>query len=115
MIRVMNVRQVVALATLAGAAMIGVIGSNQFTAVFDVVPSQFRAGSIGFLNVVAALVGSTSPIALGWLSARRGIRGFEIGFAAMSFVQVVAIGGLLLAMAFTFRHDFITAERGEKR
>ena len=96
-------------------AMIGVIGANQFTAVFDVVPSRYRAGSVGFLNVVAGLVGSTAPIALGWLSGKHGMRGFEIGFAAMAFVQVVAIGGLLLAMAFTFRHDFITAEKGEER
>ena len=94
-------------------AMIGVIGANQFTAVFDVVPSQFRAGSIGFLNVVAALVGSTAPIALGWLSGKYGIRGFGVGFAAMAIVQVIAIVGLLLAIAFTFKYDFINMETGE--
>ena len=96
-------------------AMIGVIGANQFTAVFDVVPSRYRAGSIGFLNVVAGLVGSTSPIALGWLSGNCGVRGFEIGFAAMAFVQVVAIVGLLFAMVFTFKHDFIHSEAGGEK
>jgi len=91
-------------AALLGA-MIGVICANQFTAVFDVVPSRFRAGSVGFLNVIAGLVGSTSPIALGALSEKLGIRGFELGFASMAAVQLVAVTALVLAMAFTFKRD----------
>lgn len=97
-------------AALLGA-MIGVIGANQFTAIFDVVPSQFRAGSVGFLNVIAGLVGSTAPIALGALSESLGIRGFEMGFAAMSAVQLVAAVSLVLAMTFTFKRDFARIER----
>ena len=88
-------------------AMLGVIGANQFTAIFDVVPSAYRSGSIGFLNVIAGLVGSTAPIALGALSETRGVGGFELGFAAMAGVQLVAIAGLVCAMLFTFRADFI--------
>jgi len=92
-------------------AMIGVVGANQFTMIFDVVPSQFRAGSIGFLNVIAGLVGSTAPIALGALSESLGIRGFELGFASMATVQLVAALALVLAMAFTFRRDFDSMEQ----
>ena len=88
-------------------AMLGVIGANQFTAIFDVVPSAYRSGSIGFLNVIAGLVGSTAPIALGALSEARGVGGFELGFASMAGVQLVAIAGLVCAMLFTFRADFI--------
>ena len=99
-----------AAAALLGA-MIGVIGANQFTAVFDVVPSQFRAGSVGFLNVIAGLVGSTAPIGLGALSESLGVRGFEIGFAAMAAVQLVAAVSLVLAMAFTFKRDFARIEQ----
>ena len=88
-------------------AMLGVIGANQFTVIFDVVPSQYRAGSIGFLNVIAGLVGSTAPIALGALSEARGVGGFEVGFASMAAVQLVAVAGLVSAMLFTFRKDRI--------
>ena len=88
-------------------AMLGVIGANQFTVIFDVVPSQYRAGSIGFLNVIAGLVGSTAPIALGALSEARGVGGFEVGFASMAAVQLVAVAGLASAMLFTFRKDRI--------
>ena len=93
-------------AVLLGA-MIGVVGANQFTMVFDVVPSQCRAGSIGFLNVIAGLVGSTAPIVLGTLSQRFGVHGFEIGFASFGAVALVAIAGLVSAMLFTFRADLI--------
>ena len=92
-------------------AMIGVVGANQFAAVFDVVPSQYRAGSVGFLNVIAGLVGSTAPIALGALSEKMGVRGFEIGFASMAGVQLVAAAALVLAMAFTFRRDYAAIEQ----
>ena len=93
-------------AVLLGA-MIGVVGANQFTMVFDVVPSQCRAGSIGFLNVIAGLVGSTAPIVLGTLSQRFGVHGFEIGFASFGAAALVAIAGLAAAMLFTFRSDLI--------
>ena len=93
-------------AVLLGA-MIGVVGANQFTMVFDVVPSQCRAGSIGFLNVIAGLVGSTAPIVLGTLSQRFGVHGFEIGFASFGAAALVAIAGLACAMLFTFKSDLI--------
>jgi len=86
-------------------AMLGVIGANQFTALFDVVPSQFRSGSIGFLNVMAGLVASTAPIALGALSQRFGVVGFERGFATLAGVQFIAVLGLVFAMAITFKRD----------
>ena len=88
-------------------AMIGVVGANQFTMVFDVVPSEFRSGAVGFLNVIAGLVGSLAPILLGGLSARLGVKGFEIGFASMAAVQLMAVVALVPAMAVTFRKDRI--------
>jgi len=88
-------------------AMIGVIGANQFTALFDVVPSQFRSGAIGFLNVIAGLVGSLAPIALGALSQRLGVRGFELGFASMAALQVLACLSLVAAAQWTFSRDVL--------
>jgi len=92
-------------AALLGA-MIGVIGANQFTALFDVVPSEFRSGAIGFLNVIAGLVGSLAPIALGALSQRFGVRGFELGFASMAALQVLAFLALVAAAQWTFSRDY---------
>ena len=91
-------------AALLGA-MLGVIGANQFTNLFDVIPSAYRAGSIGFLNVIAGLVGSLAPLFLGWLSQTRGIAGFETGFVFMGAVQAVSIAALAVSFLFTFRRD----------
>ena len=85
----------------------GLFGANQFAAIFDVVAPVHRAGMIGFLNVLAGLIGSLSPILLGWLSGRYGNRGFEIGFAAMGAVQAMAIVAFVTAFFFTFRKDRI--------
>lgn len=88
-------------------AMLGVIGANQFTIIFDVVPAAYRSGSLGFLNVSAGLLGSLSPILLGVLSQRNGTAGVESGFAAMVLIEVVALLSLLVAALFTFRRDRI--------
>ena len=95
--------------TFAGAAllgvMLGVLGANQFTNLFDVIPSDFRAGAIGFLNVAAGLVGSLSPLILGGLSQTRGIRGIEIGFAAMGAVLLLPIAAFAVSFFFTFSKE----------
>lgn len=93
----------------AGAALLGVmwgvLGANQFTNLFDVIRSELRAGAIGFLNVVAGLVGSLSPMFLGWLSQKYGVRGFEIGFSAMGIMLLVPVSALLISFFITFRKD----------
>ena len=94
-------------AALLGA-MLGVIGANQFTNLFDVIPSAHRAGAIGFLNIAAGLIGSLSPILLGALSERQGTRGFETGFSLFAVVELAAIAALGASMLFTFRKDRLT-------
>ena len=96
---------------LAGAAVLGamwgVLGANQFTNLFDVIRPDCRAGAIGFLNVVAALVGSLAPMVLGWASQRYGLKGFEVGFAAMGGILVIPIAAFLISFSFTFKKDRI--------
>ena len=98
-------------AAFAGAAflgaMLGVLGANQFTNLFDVIPAACRAGAIGFLNVVAGLVGSLSPVLLGALSQRDGLAGFERGFAAMGVALAVPIAAFLVSFLFTFNKERI--------
>lgn len=98
-------------AAFAGAAflgaMLGVLGANQFTNLFDVIPAACRAGAIGFLNVIAGLVGSLSPVLLGALSQRDGLAGFERGFAAMGAALSVPIAAFLVSFLFTFDKERI--------
>ena len=96
-------------ATVLGAAF-GVICANQFTNLFDVIPSAHRAGSIGFLNVITGLVGSLSPMILGALSQARGLRGFECGFAAMGVLLLVPIATFAISFFLTFEKERIVAE-----
>lgn len=91
-------------AALLGA-MFGVIGANQFTNLFDVIPSAHRAGAIGFLNVIAGLVGSLAPLMMGALSQHRGVSGFETGFSVFAAVQGVGIVALAISFFFTFGKD----------
>ncbi len=102
---------------LAGAAVLGamwgVLGANQFTNLFDVIRPDCRAGAIGFLNVVAALVGSLAPMILGWASQRYGLRGFELGFAMMGALLVVPIAAFLVSFLFTFEKDRIVVGPSE--
>ena len=93
-------------AALLGA-MLGVIGANQFTIIFDVVPAAYRSGALGFLNVTAGLLGSLSPILLGALSQRHGVSGFERGFAAMAGVEGLALVALAAAAVLTFNRERI--------
>ncbi len=98
-------------ASLTGAALLGatfgVLGANQFTNLFDVVPAAHRAVAIGFLNVVAGLVGSTAPVLLGALSQRYGQAGFEWGFAAMGLSFVLSIVAFAVSYFVTFNKERI--------
>lgn len=93
-------------ATLLGAAF-GVLGANQFTNLFDVIPAASRACAIGFLNVAAGLVGALSPVLLGALAQRDGLAGFERGFAAMGAAMALPIGAFLVSYLVTFNRERI--------
>jgi len=61
--------------------------------------------------MVGFVIGSTSPLLLGWLSDRFGsVRGLAIGFSAFSVTYV--LGGLAVASAlfWTVRRDRIREE-----
>ena len=95
--------------TFVGAAflgaMFGVLGANQFTNLFDVIPPDCRAGAIGFLNVAAGLVGSLSPMILGGLSQFWGVLGIEIGFVVMGAVLLLSVASFAISFFFTFNKE----------
>ena len=89
---------------LAAASAYGVFRGffevNTHASLFDVVPPQFRSTAVGLLNMIAFFFGGLSGIAMGALSQKWGVRGFEIGFGAMAAFYAVA--ALLMAFSFFF-------------
>ena len=69
-----------------------------FTSIFDVVPAESRSSAVGFVNVFAYVIGSFAPVVFGFISHRWGTRGFEVGFASLGALLVVAAA----MMAFSF-------------
>ena len=91
-------------ATVFGLAR-GAYTANPVAAIFDVVEPRYRAGAVAFMNVMAALVGSLSPVTLGALSQRYGMRGFEFGFAGLGCAFLLAVVALAGAAALWKRRQ----------
>ena len=80
---------------------------NTHASLFDVVSPEHRSTAVGLLNMIAFFFGGLSGVAMGALSQRWGVRGFEIGFGVMA--AAYAVGALLMAYSFffTFRKNRI--------
>jgi MFS family permease len=92
----------VAFALIGWGIVRGLFQANSITSVFDVVPPESRSSAVGFLNLFAYLIGSLAPLVIGVLSHRYGVAGFEIGFASMGGVLVVAAAVMLFSYLFLF-------------
>ena len=73
---------------------------NTHASLFDVVPPAYRSTAVGLLNMIAFFFGGLSGVAMGALSHRWGVHGFEFGFGVMAGAYV--IGALLMAFSFFF-------------
>ena len=73
---------------------------NTHASLFDVVPPQYRSTAVGLLNMIAFFFGGLSGVAMGALSQKWGVRGFEVGFGIMAAFYAVA--ALLMAYSFFF-------------
>ena len=73
---------------------------NTHASLFDVVPPQFRSTAVGLLNMIAFFFGGLSGVAMGALSQKWGVCGFEIGFGIMA--GTYALGAALMAFSFFF-------------
>ena len=54
------------------------------------------------------LIGSLSPLMIGALSDRMGMRGFEIGFSLLGASYFIGAVAMLLAAFLTFKKDRIS-------
>lgn len=73
---------------------------NTHASLFDVVSPEHRSTAVGLLNMIAFFFGGLSGVAMGALSQRWGVRGFEIGFGIMA--GAYALGATLMAFSFFF-------------
>jgi MFS family permease len=81
---------------------------NTHASLFDVVAPAHRSTAVGLLNMIAFFFGGLSGVAMGALSQRWGVRGFEFGFGIMA--AAYALGAALMAFSFffTFNKNRIT-------
>lgn len=78
---------------------------NTHASLFDVVPPQHRSAAIGLLNMIAFFFGGLSGVAMGALSQKYGVRGFEIGFGIMALSYALAALLMAFSFFFTFRKN----------
>ena len=78
---------------------------NTHASLFDVVPPEHRSTAVGLLNMIAFFFGGLSGIAMGALSQRWGVQGFEIGFYAMGASYVAAALLMSVSFFFTFKKN----------
>ena len=88
----------------------GLIEVNTHPSLFDVIAPRYRSTSEGVMNLITFLIGSTSPLLLGALSSRYGIRGFEIGFAFLGGVYVLGALSLFVSWRFFFCRHYVREE-----
>jgi len=73
---------------------------NTHASLFDVIAPAHRSTAVGLLNMIAFFFGGLSGVAMGALSQRWGVRGFELGFGIMA--GAYALGAALMAFSFFF-------------
>jgi MFS family permease len=78
---------------------------NTHASLFDVVSPQFRSTAVGLLNMIAFFFGGLSGVAMGALSQKWGVRGFEVGFGIMAAFYAVAALLMMFSFFFTFKKN----------
>ncbi len=93
----------------AGAygAFRGFFEVNTHASLFDVVEPAYRSTAVGLLNMIAFFFGGLSGIAMGALSHRWGVRGFEIGFGVMAGAYLLGAALMAFSFFFTFNRNRI--------
>jgi MFS family permease len=83
---------------------------NSHASLFDVVPSRHRSTAEGMMTMIAFFIGSLSPLMIGALSDRYGIRGFEIGFSFLGIGYLLGAAAIAVSFFFTFKKNRVMGE-----
>lgn len=92
-------------AVVAYGVFRGLCEVNTHASLLDVVPPQHRSTAEGLMTMIAFFIGSLSPLMIGALSDRCGMRGFEIGFAVLGVVYVVGAAAVTASFFWTFKRN----------
>lgn len=82
----------------------GFYDSNLFASLFDVVAPRFRSSAAGLMLAFAFVVGSISPVALGWAKPRFGL---AVGLSSLSVCYVFGACCILFAIVKFLRRDYV--------
>ena len=88
----------------------GLFEVNSHASLFDVVPSRYRSTAEGMMTMIAFFTGSLSPLMIGALSDRYGIRGFEIGFSILGIGYLLGAAAIAVSFFFTFKRNRVREE-----
>ena len=81
---------------------------NTHASVFDVIAQPYRSTAVGCMLLIAFFVGGVlSGWVMGFLSRTYGLRGFEIGFALLGGLYVLAAVLMSISFFFTFKRNRI--------
>ena len=83
----------------------GLFEVNSHASLFDVVPPAHRSTAEGMMTMIAFFIGSLSPLMIGALSDRYGIRGFEIGFSVLGAGYVLGAVAIAVSFFWTFKRN----------
>ena len=86
----------------------GLFEVNSHASLFDVVAPQHRSTAEGMMTMVAFFIGSLSPLMIGALSDKYGIRGFEIGFSVLGLGYLVGAAAIAVSFFWTFKKNRIS-------
>lgn len=86
----------------------GLFEVNTHASLFDVIQPQYRSTAVGLLNMIAFFFGGLSGVAMGALSGRWGIKGFETGFCVMAATYAAGAALMAISFFFTFKKDRVT-------
>ena len=86
----------------------GLFEVNSHASLFDVVPPQHRSTAEGMMTMIAFFIGSLSPLMIGALSDKYGIRGFEIGFSVLGAGYVLGAVAIAISFFWTFKKNRIS-------
>ena len=99
------------LAASAYGVFRGFFEVNTHASLFDVVPPEHRSTAVGLLNMIAFFFGGLSGVAMGALSQRWGVKGFEIGFGVMAGSYALAAALMAVSFFFTFTRNRVDPSR----
>ncbi len=89
----------------------GLYECNTHASLFDVIPPRFRATAVSVMTMIAFLIGSLTPWALGRMNdLYKDGSGLSRGFAALAALYVIGALAVGFARLRTFRRDALTLQ-----